>query len=168
MSQMGLLSRSEVFGSLTVQQVSRIEELCRDVTYTPGAMIFMEGDEAREFYVVDSGRVALELGVRPVANHPAITTALEIVTEGECFGWSALVEPHRYTTSARCLNHCSLLAIRGDALKGAMDSDPELGYRLMEKVAQIISQRLMHARQRLLSGHGLAVFPKSSGQAGSG
>jgi len=155
----------EVFAGLEEGQLGRIASLCRGGSYRQGATIFNEGDEALEFYVVTSGRVALEIDLRPVAERPVIPTTLEVVTEGEAFGWSAVVEPHTYTTSARCATTCSVLAIKGEMLLKAMDNDPQLGYRLMKKLAQVISLRLMHTRLRLVSGLGLAVLARELGES---
>jgi CRP-like cAMP-binding protein len=106
--------------------------------------------------------VALEIEVRPVPNRPGIPTAVEVVTKTEAFGWSALVEPHVYTSSARCLSNCQALAIRGDRLRGVMDDDPGLGYGLMKQLAELISIRLTHTRLRLTSGLGLILLGKET------
>ncbi|GAI54829.1 unnamed protein product [marine sediment metagenome] len=122
-----------------------------------------EGDEATELYVLTDGRVALEMEVRPVPDRPAIPTAVEVVSKGEGFGWSSLVEPHIYTLSARCMTNCTVLAIKGDVLRKTIADDPGLGYELMKRVARLISLRLAHTRLRLISGLGLTLLGKELG-----
>jgi len=56
-------------------------------------MIFKEGDEAEESQILTEGRAALEMEVQPVLDGADIPTAMELVTSGEGFRWSALVEP---------------------------------------------------------------------------
>jgi len=154
------LKSSELFGGLETAHLEKFSVLCRGGSYKQGMMIFNEGDEAAELYILTDGRVALEMQVCPVPNRPAIPTALEVVTKGECFGWSALVEPYVYTLSARCMTNCTVLAIKGDMLRKAMADDPVLGYEVMRKLAQLISLRLTHTRLRLTSGLGLILLGK--------
>jgi len=111
-------------------------------------------------YILTEGRVALEMELRPVADRPAIPTAVEVVTKGECFGWSALVEPYVYTLSARCMTNCTVLAIKGDMLHRTMADNPRLGYEVMKKLTQLISFRLTYTRLRLTTGLGLVLLGK--------
>lgn len=123
-------------------------------------MIFKEGDEAKEFYILTEGRVVLEMDVQPVPNRPPIPTAVDVITKGEGFGWSAFVEPYVYTLSARCLTNCQVLSIKGDVLSRVMADDPSLGYEFMRRLAKLIASRLTYTRLRLTSGLGLAMLGK--------
>ena len=160
------LKSSALFGGLETGHLEKLSLLCRGGSYQKGMMIFKEGDEAAGLYILTDGRVALEMEVRPVPDRPAIPTALEVITKGECLGWSALVEPYLYTLSARCLTNCTVLAIKGDMLRKAMADDPAMGHEVMRRLAQIISLRLTHTRLRLTSGLGLVLLGKELGASG--
>jgi CRP-like cAMP-binding protein len=160
MTMVDTLKGSELFGGMDKGHLEKLAQLCRTSSYREGQFIFKEGDEAREIYVLADGRVALEMEVRPVPNRPAIPTAVEVVTEGETLGWSALVEPHIYTLSARCMTNCRLLAFNGDMLRKIMADDTSLGYELMKRLTRIISRRLADTRLRLISGLGLVLLGK--------
>jgi len=160
MAMIDAVKSSELFAELETDQLEKVSVLCRGKSCRQGMMIFKEGDEATELYILTEGRVALEMELRPVPDRPAIPTALEVVTKGECFGWSALAEPHVYTLSARCMSNCTVLAIKGDLLLKAMADDPKLGYKVMNSLARLISLRLMHTRLRLISGLGIVLLGK--------
>ena len=159
-----VLKSSELFKGLEARYLEKVAPLCRGASFQEAVRLFKEGDEAKELYVLTEGQVALEIEVRPVPDRPAIPTAVEVVTKGEAFGWSALVEPHVYTSSARCLSNCQVLAIRGDRLRRIMDDDPGLGYGLMKQLAKLVSVRLTHTRLRLTSGLGLILLGKETGK----
>jgi len=159
------LKSSELFGGLETGHLEKVSVLCRGGSYREGMMMFKEGDEATEFYVLTEGRVALEMEVRPVPNRPAIPTAVEVVSKGESFGWSVVVEPYVYTLSARCMTNCTVLAIKGDMLRKVMADDAGLGFELMKRLARLISLRLTHTRLRLTSGLGLILLGKELGVA---
>ena len=156
--------RADLFKGLEKRYLERVAPLCRGASYQEAARIFEEGDEAKELYVLRESQVALEIEVRPVPDRPAIPAAVEVVTKGEAFGWSALVEPHVYTSSVRCSSNCQVLAIRGDRLRRIMDDDPSLGYGLMRQLAKPIFVRLMYTRLRLTCGLRLVLLGKETGK----
>ncbi len=163
MALVDTLKSSEFFGGLETGYLEKVANLCRGGSYREGEMIFKEGDEAKEIYVLVDGKVALEMEVRPVPNRPGIPTAVEVVTNSETLGWSALVEPYLYTLSARCMTHCNVLAINGNLLHKVMADDAGFGYELMKRLTKIISSRLAYTRLRLTSGMGLVLLSKELG-----
>ncbi len=160
MALIDTLSSCDLFRGLDASHLEKLANLCRASSFRKGETIFAEGDEAKELYVLVDGRVALEMEVRPLPERPSIPTAVEVVTEGETLGWSALVEPYVYTLSARCMANCRALAINGDMLRRVMADDLILGYELMKRLTKIISLRLAHTRLRLTSGLGLVLLDK--------
>ncbi len=160
MTTSDLLKNSELFAGLETSQLEKISVLCHERSFREEMTIFSEGDEAAEVYVLTDGRLVLEMSVRPVPDRPAIPTAVELVSNGHCFGWSAILEPHRYTLSARCMTPCRMLAIKGDMLSKAMDDDAVLGRQVMENLARLVSLRLARTRLRLTSGLGLILMGK--------
>ncbi len=157
------LKSSELFAGVKKDYLEKISVLCRSESYQTGAVVFKEGDEATELYVLVAGRVAIEMNVQPVADRPAIPTAVDLTIKDEVFGWSSLVEPYRYTSSARCLTNCTVLAIKGEMLRKYMHDDPALGFELMTGLVQLVSRRHMNTRLRLISGIGLIMLSKELG-----
>ncbi len=157
-----VLARSELFEHLPELQLSKLANQSRGFTYQAGESIFREGDEAAELYVLTDGQVALDIEIRPVPERPAMSTTVEIITKDECFGWSSLAEPHVYTASARCTTPCTVVALRGDMLRKAMEDDPYLGHQVMSRLARIVSSRLAHTRMRLTTGLGLILREEES------
>lgn len=160
MTVVDALRKSDLFGALDTGHVRKVADLCRGVSSREGTVIFEEGDEAVELYILTEGWVVLDMEVRPVSDRPAVPTAVELVGQGEFFGWSAVVEPYVYTLSARCMTSCTALAIKGDMLRKTMNDDPGLGYEVMKKLAQLIGLRLAHTRLRLTTGLGLVLHDK--------
>ena len=159
------LKSSELFGTLKTEHLEKVSALCREESYQEGVMLFNAGNEATDLYVLTEGRVALEIEVRPVPDRPAIPIAVEVITKGGSFGWSAVVEPNVYTLSARCITDCAVLAIKGDILRTVMADDTGLGFELMKHLARLARLRLVETRVRLTSGLGLLLLGKELGAA---
>ncbi len=157
------LKNAELFGGLGNSYIEKLLPLCRGGSYRQGTIIFKEGSEAAELYILTEGKVAVEMELCPVPNRPTIPTPVDIVTKGQCIGWSALVEPHIYTLSARCMTNCTALSIKGDMLRKVMNEDTGLGYEVMKQLSKIIASRLMDTRLRLTSGIGLVLLGKQLG-----
>lgn len=163
MTMLDILQSSYIFKGLSKEHLEKVAALCRGGSFKKGDVICEEGQEANEFYILVEGSVALEMQVRPIPEHPAIPTAVEVVEKGRSFGWSAIVEPHVYTLSVRCLTDCRVLAIKGDVFRKVMADDAKLGFEVMKRVSQLISTRLLHTRLRLTSGLGLILLGKEIG-----
>ena len=69
-------------------------------------------------------------------------------------GWSWLFPPYRWQFDARATAETSAIALDGACLRGKCDDDSALGYRLMQRFAQLIQQRLQQTRLQLLDVYG--------------
>lgn len=70
---------------------------------------------------------------------------------GDPIGWSALVDPRRYHTSAVVLEKAVLVAIPSIALEKLLEQDAEFGIRMMQRILQVIGSRLRFTRVRLVA-----------------
>ena len=52
-------------------------------------------------------------------------------------GWSWLFPPYRWTFDARAAEETSVIALDGVCLRGKCEDDTDLGYRLMQRFAQL-------------------------------
>jgi signal transduction histidine kinase/CRP-like cAMP-binding protein len=143
------LSKFPIFEGLTDDELERIAALCREDVYEAGVAFHEEGDVSEYLYIVQDGEVSLEmeLELQPYAS-PRQTT-IEVVTKGEVFGWSALVEPHTRTLSAKCMERARVIVIKGSDLLDLFENEPHIGYRIMGRVTRIVASRLEDTRQSL-------------------
>jgi len=144
-----ILSKFPIFERLTDEELDRIADLCREEVYEAGATILEEGGAADYLYLLEEGEVVLEmeLELQPYAS-PKQTT-IEVATPGEVFGWSALVKPHTWTLSARCLERAKVIVIKGSDLLDLFEREPHIGYQMTAMVSQIIASRLKDTREKL-------------------
>lgn len=71
------------------------------------------------------------------------TSAGEIIRRGDVFGWAALVEGYsRRIATAYCLTPCTVVAIDGARLHALMESDHDMGYAVMKKLAVLLTSEL--------------------------
>ena len=137
------------FADLGPEAMELIVGCAQNVHFRDGELLFRAGEQADTFYVIRRGRVALDI-------HDPQRGTLVIASpgEGEVVGWSWLVPPYRWLFDAPAATSVSAVALDGACLRGKCDRDPVLGYALMQRVAQVMLERLQDARLRLLDVYG--------------
>lgn len=122
--------------------------LCRAarlIQLPAGAKLFQEGEVEDEVFVVSAGSVQLSMNV-PQRGDVALLTA----GPGDLVGWSGFIADGRMTATATIVEDATLIAISGQRLRDLCGCDPDLGYVLMKRIAQVLSQRLLLTRLQLL------------------
>jgi CRP/FNR family transcriptional regulator, cyclic AMP receptor protein len=144
-----LIGEIPAFAGLTREQLQLVAGCARNVGFARGERLFREDDSADRFFLVRRGRVALttHLPARPAV-------VIETLEAGEIVGWSWLFPPYRWHFDAYAAEDVRAVAFDGACLRGKCEADHELGYRLMQRFAALIIDRLQHTRLRLLDLYG--------------
>lgn len=127
------------------EQVALISECAFEREYLQGEFLFREGAQAREFFLVTKGRIAIELF--PARGEPKI---LQTVNRGEIIGWSWIVEPHRYAFDALATQRAKVIAFDAERLRDKFDDDNALGYLVLKKFMKVVSERISHTWLQLM------------------
>jgi CRP-like cAMP-binding protein len=130
--------------------LTRIGEGAHEETYETGSAIVQEGDVADEFYLIFSGKVALEVGLpdRP-------RTTIQTLGPGEVLGWSWILSPYRWRFDARALKPTRVLVLSAGRLRSALEERPADGYRFLMRLLPVIAERLENTRLQLLDLYGV-------------
>ena len=126
-------------------QLDQIAQIATSVQWDAGTTVFREGDRDSFLYVVEEGRVAIEIAV-PGRGRVVILT----VGPGEVFGWSSIFRERPKTASARTIEAARALALDASRLRELCDADPQLGYLLTRRILEVVSERLKATRMQLL------------------
>lgn len=99
-----------------------------------GRVLFQKGDFAENLYI-------LEEGVMDLTIEGQVHISFTVDNPGDVFGWSALVEPHRYTARAECAMKGKVVKIRGDRLTEIFQKYPSDALTVMKRLAKVIATR---------------------------
>ena len=143
-----VLKSSQLFGGLAGYQLDKVVRLCREETCEMGTVIFTEGSIAKDLYIVEQGKVALEMNIR-FGPGPGRKGTIDIITKGQVLGWSALTEPCTFTMSARCIEKTKVIALDTFPLQHLLEDDRHIGYKVMQELANVERSRLDHTRETL-------------------
>jgi CRP-like cAMP-binding protein len=124
---------------------ARILDGFRAEEHPAGAVLFEQGQPADRLYLLLSGRV--EIRFKPDDGDPLSVT---IIDPGGVFGWSAALGRSSYTSGATVVEACRCLSIRGPDLRRICEEHPNTGVILLERLAEVIAQRLSSTHQHVL------------------
>lgn len=140
-----LLHEHPFFAGLPNDTLELIGGCGVNVHFDPGAHVLVEGEEANHFFVLRSGRVAIE--VEAPQTGPLV---IETIGPGDILGVSWLLPPYRSTFDARAVEPTSAVSIDAACLRDKCDEDPQLGYELFKRFAVLVRDRLQATRLQLL------------------
>jgi CRP/FNR family cyclic AMP-dependent transcriptional regulator len=134
------------FQALEPEDVRKFAEISSLRHFKAGDVFFHEGDKQDFFYVVLSGRVALDMFI---PHHGKVR--FFTCEEWDSFGWSG-VAPVVRTRTAGAVGVMDGTVIATDTVKlqALCDQDHDIGYLFMRRMTNVIASRLLVTRLQLL------------------
>ena len=120
--------------------VDKLATLARPVTFERDQVVFHEGDECNDFFIILSGLMALEV------EEPGSTLRVQTLSAGDELGWSALLMASGKYFQARALDKVEALAFDGPALLAECKRDPAFGFAFMHRLLGVVAARLQRTR----------------------
>lgn len=136
------IMESDLFAGVSQRFITRIANGAEEQSYGKNFVIFKKGEQASHFYVLVEGDVHIEIG--------EAGGTLAVSRPGEVFGWSALVEPYRYTATAKCVGDTRVIKIGSDLVEAAIKEHPNEGLSVLKNLTRIIAGRLRYAYRQLV------------------
>ena len=145
-SLQNVLADHPFFAGMPDRYLELITGCASNVRLESGQIIFREGEDAQQFYLIRQGKVALQM----FSERRGPLTILT-VGEGEVLGWSWLFPPYRWKFAARTLEATRAIAIQGQCLRSKADSDHDHGYELLRRFVHLVEDRLDATRLQLVN-----------------
>ena len=120
--------------------VDRLAALAQQVRFERDHVIFHEGDECSDFYMIVSGLIALEI------EEPGQTLRVQTLAAGDELGWSALLMASGKYFQARALEKVEALAFDAPQLLDACKKDPGFGFAFLYRLLGVVAGRLQATR----------------------
>ncbi len=142
-----LLSQFDLFKGLPDTLLKDIAGLAEELSVKKGEFIFHEGGKADKLHFLVNGSIAFRV---KLTSRPESITVSFVSSPYQSFGWSGIVAPHHYTSSAECDEDSNLLTISAAPFLKLLEENPASGFKIMQRIAEIIADRLRNSRQALL------------------
>lgn len=135
-----------LFKGMSSSQLEVLRPMFVDYGCYQGTVLFEQGEPTEYLYLVISGEA--EIQYKP-EDGPPITVAR--VRSGGLVGWSSLIGRRFYTSAVVCSQDSQLLRVRGADLQKLCQEHPETGIILLERLADVVAERLGHTHPQVLS-----------------
>jgi CRP-like cAMP-binding protein len=156
------IKESDIFQGLNDAQIEKLVAIAKEESYPTGALLYKEGDPSTHLFLVQQGKVFLEMKCDMGPTRPPMQVIIDVVTRREAFGWSAFVEPNLHTLSALVAEPTKMILFDGGKLKALMDEECDMGFGIMKGLTRLLASRLNHTRVLLIGERALATLTSNT------
>ena len=139
------LGESKLLSGLAPEFLDFLAKHARPRHLEQDEVVFHYGQSAQHFYLVTNGHLSVEVAAIEGPSLP-----LQDLGPGMVLGWSWLIPPNRWSFQARAKTPADVIEIDGRAVLAECESNPKFGYELLKRFSTLMSERLQHARQRMI------------------
>lgn len=126
-----LLASSDLFSTLDPDDLARLAGLAKPQRCSRNHVIFREGDEASELYLVRSGRIAIAM-----QSPDGRESLVALMEAGDLFGEMALFDEEPRSAQARALEPSELLSVPFAPIRAMFRERPELLWEVVALLAR--------------------------------
>jgi CRP-like cAMP-binding protein len=134
-----VLRSSDLFRDLNEIHLDLVLMVCEEANYLAGDFIFHQGEPGDALYILSQGEVAIMLEPEKPGEAPLQVATFEAIST---FGEVILVEEGQRTASVLCKADAQLLRIAKDRLLKLCYDYPEIGFRIMYRMAAELAVKL--------------------------
>jgi CRP-like cAMP-binding protein len=132
------------FEEFQPKHMEKLMTLGSEVHFEKDEIIFREDDAPGLFYIILSGRVALE------ATRQGRVYRVQTLYPRDEFGWTAMLSRQRQF-QARALEPVNAMAFEVSQLREACRNNPYFGCAFLERLFTLVAEQLQSTRTRLVT-----------------
>jgi CRP/FNR family transcriptional regulator, cyclic AMP receptor protein len=150
--QASIIGAQPFLRKLPASYIERLATTARHISVPTGYRLFEEGGTADKFWLIDAGQVALDTLIPGTGK-----VIIEKLGRGDVVGLSWLRPPYQFKFGAVTTQPMQAFEFDATAVRAACDSDPALGYALLDSFLAVAAHRLQATRARLLQWRSAAA-----------
>jgi CRP/FNR family cyclic AMP-dependent transcriptional regulator len=139
------LKHSTFFAGFDDASLADIAAFARSRTFEAGQIIFDRDEEGHTAYIILAGRVRQGFEVSPGSEVWFLTGE-----PGDLFGFGSLIPPRVRAMRAKASERSELIELDAVRLLEYLEAHPRFGFLFMERLAQVIYQRLNNSRLQII------------------
>lgn len=124
------LRQCSLFSDLDEQSLNSVADTCILKSLEKGEILFLQGESADGFFVVQSGIIGL-FGVRPDGKEQVIC----LFRENDSFAEATLVALEAYPANAKAVTSAQVILVRKNEFKALIGRNPDLALRMLSSMS---------------------------------
>ena len=149
MNKIDILKKCELFSQLNDEQLKRLEAMCTEEVFQPGTTLCKQNRLQDKIYIIEDGLAAVCLELGPLSHRQ-----IQSIGKYDIFGWSAMIEPFKCTSTVKALKKIKALSLSGKDLYDFCTDNPETGLIITRALVRIIRGRLKDSFTQLVGVSG--------------
>lgn len=138
-SRLAILAPMPLFAHCTERELRSVAQSARPRRFEAGKVLFNEGDNGEELFLVVSGKVRIEVKGKVLA----------VLGPGSNFGEMAMLDDKTRSATAVADEECELMVIHRDAFFALLRSNPMLAMKILWNMLLRLSANLRTASNKL-------------------
>ena len=138
------LKGSSLFAYFSKEELEMVAGVASTRQYKKGELIFREGVEGEELFLIEEGKVVIS---KPVKGN--LEQVLAHLGPGDHFGEMAILEKIPRTASASAEENCVILVVSENDLLHMMEDHPKAAAKIMFNLLRTFNARLMATNEQV-------------------
>lgn len=131
------LKKSTFFKGMPDEIVKEFSRHAKEVTFKKGDHLIEEDGEAKKFFLIRSGSVAITSRAHTGASHP-----IQKIGPCEMVGWSWLFSPYIWSFNGEAEGEVRAIEFNGLEIRRFCETEKVLGYDILKRFSKLMSLRL--------------------------
>jgi len=148
-----LLKKTAIFSELDEGELARVAEICKELKYQGGQVVFKEGEPGNRFYIIVEGEVRISRNIPGSGEE-----ALAVLQPGACFGEMAVFDRSERSTDAIANGPATLMTISRPDFEILLDFNRDVAFKILWSMVRLLSSRLRVTNDNLRSLLAISMF----------
>jgi CRP/FNR family cyclic AMP-dependent transcriptional regulator len=149
------LRKTFIFKDLDDQEVEEVLEISQERRFVNGEIITQEGERGDSMFILIDGNVEVSKTLTMKLEQGDFTEREKILTRAKAednlvFGEIAMIDQENRSASVVTTTECILLEINREDFLGLLDKRPEMGVKVLRRLAELLATRLRQSSQDVI------------------
>ncbi|MGA1865672.1 MAG: cyclic nucleotide-binding domain-containing protein [bacterium] len=137
------LKEAFLFRDFSNEQIEKLKRITVPASYTSREIIIKYNDESNEFYILEEGKVQVEVPVEEGKNIISLLRPVAI------FGEVGLLDEAHRSASVVATEPCKILVIKNSDFLALLEEDKDMGHKFYRSLCQILYKRMCKTTSQL-------------------
>lgn len=132
-----VLSGLNIFSGLDQDELAKVADLAKEITFKEGEVVFQEGDPSGTLYIILEGSIQISTKVMEDLDKPLVTLG-----EGKLFGEVSLIDQNPREARAKAISDTKMLSLSTEDFNQLRKQSPELGIKILDVLTRTVVGRI--------------------------
>ena len=150
-----VIRKTFIFNDLDDEEVEEIVKISQERRFSKGEVITQEGEQGDSMFILFEGNVEVSKTFTMKLEQGNFTEREKILTRFKAednlvFGEIAMIDQENRSASVLTTTDCILLEIKREDFLGLLDRKPEMGVKVLRRLARLLATRLRQSSQDVI------------------